>query len=430
MVNVESQNFAPLRDFIFLVALPNLRGKMTTVEQAEQMILAQARDYGTEQVPFDKGMGRVLAEAIVCDRDLPAYDRVSMDGIAISYTAFADGLKVFRIKATQAAGDIPIEIDTPDKCIEIMTGAALPPSTDTIVRYEDLLIQHGTATIIIENIRKGQNIHYRGVDRKQNELVAPAGVYIGADIVSIAATVGKTELTVKKLPRVVVISTGDELVEVAATPSPYQIRRSNNHTLKAALEAFAIDAAMLHLPDEPAAIEEKITLCLETYDVLLLSGGISMGKYDHLPKALEKTGVRQLFHKVEQRPGKPFWFGVDKAGVLVFAFPGNPVSSFMCLHRYFIPWLQHSLGVAETNITYALLTEDVAFTPALQYFMQVKLSCNERGQLTATPIQGNGSGDLANLIDSNAFLELPLAVTHFKKGAIYRAWPFKKVVGF
>ena len=398
---------------------------MITVRQAENIILSQSRDYGRELVPFERALGRVLAEDIICDRDLPAYNRVSMDGIAISYEAFAGGTRTFTIKGTQAAGDTPIQIDASTECIEIMTGAALPETTDTILRYEDLAIENGTATVTIENIKRGQNIHYKGKDRKQNEVAAPANIWVDPAIISIAATVGKTQLMVKKLPRVVIISTGDELVEIEDTPSPYQIRRSNNYTIKAALKQFNIQADMLHLPDEPGTITQIVSHCLANYDVLLLSGGISMGKYDHLPKVLNNIGVQQLFHKVQQRPGKPFWFGADNGGALVFAFPGNPVSAFLCLHRYFIPWLQQAMGSVKHNKQYAVLSEDVDFPPALQYFMQVRVEGNEQGQLMATPAQGNGSGDLANLIESNAFLELPLEITNFKKGDVFRVWRFK-----
>ena len=402
---------------------------MTTVQQAEQIILSLAKNYGDEQVRIHNALGRMLAENILCDRDLPAFDRVSMDGIAIRYQAFADGCRTFRIKATQAAGDIPVEIGSAEGCIEIMTGAALPGSADTIIRYEDLIIENGTATISIETISKGQNVHYKGKDKKQNEVAANAGILIDPAVIGIAATMGKAEILVKKLPSVVIISTGDELVEIDEIPSPFQIRRSNSDTLKAVLQQFGIEAQLLHIQDEPVSMEQKLLHCLAHFDVLLLSGGISMGKYDYLPMVLDKIGVEQLFHKVEQRPGKPFWFGRHNGNSLVFAFPGNPVSSFLCLHRYFLPWLERSMDIKDETIIYALLDRDVTFTPPLQYFMQVRLSGNELGQIMATPVEGNGSGDLANLISANAFLELPMEMVNFNKGEVYRAWPFKKIFG-
>ena len=181
---------------------------------------------------------------------------------------------------------------------------------------------------------------------------------------------------------------------------------------------------MIHIPDDPEVTKEKIAFCLQNFDVMLLSGGISMGKFDFVPKALEAMQVQQLFHKVEQRPGKPFWFGKHGNGTLIFAFPGNPVATFMCLHRYFLPWLNASQGLIDKPPVYAVLGQDFIFTPALQYFLQVKLSYNTQGQILATPIEGNGSGDFANLADIDASMELPMQRDEFKRGEVFRIWNF------
>ncbi|MBI5914234.1 MAG: molybdopterin molybdotransferase MoeA, partial [Bacteroidetes bacterium] len=226
------------------------------------------------------------------------------------------------------------------------------------------------------------------------------------------------------LPRVAILSTGDELVEVGEVPLPHQIRKSNVHTLAALLGQWGLAADLLHLPDDLAAIETALADCLENSDVLLLSGGVSMGKFDHLPAALKNLCVRQLFHKVSQRPGKPFWFGRSER-TMVFAFPGNPVSSFMCVHRYFQPWLRASQGLQPFDYQYAALAGDYFFKPDLTYFLQVKLTCEADGRLLATPITGQGSGDLANLTDTDAFLELPLERQDFKKGESFPVWIYR-----
>lgn len=396
---------------------------MITVQEAEKIVLSCIKDYGREQLPFMSAPGRVLAEDMVADRDLPPYDRATMDGIAISAADFDKGLRSFRVKATQAAGEAPIDISAPGECIEIMTGAAVSPTTDTVIRYEDIVLQAGTATITAGTITRGQNIHIKGKDRKGGETVVPAPQYISPALISMAASLGLSTLTVKKLPRVMIISSGDELVEVDQTPSPYQIRRSNNYTLKAILQQHAITADMLHIPDDPVVTRVKVAECLQRYDVIILSGGVSMGKFDYIPQALESLAVAPLFYKVQQRPGKPFWFGRHTGGTLVFALPGNPVSGFMCIHRYFLPWLQASLGLAIPP-QYAVLAGDFSFAPKLQYFLQVKLSANEQGQLTGTPVAGNGSGDFANLAGTDAFMELPAERDNFRKGEVFRIWRF------
>ena len=400
---------------------------MITVQEAEDIILSQVRDYGTEELPFESALGRVLAENIICDRDLPAYDRITMDGIAVNYKAVEEGITSFKVKATQAAGDDPIQIEDLTECIEIMTGAALPVSTDTVIPYEQITIENGVAILASTTIKKRQNIHYKGRDRKENDIATNANTLIDASVINIAATVGKATLLVKTQPRILIVSTGNELVEVDETPGPYQLRRSNSFSIQAVLQQYALYADMLHLPDEPFTIENEISQALEEYDVLIFSGGVSAGKFDHVPKVLEEVGVHQLFHKIRQRPGKPFWFGAHDNGQLVFAFPGNPVSAFMCLHRYFLPWYRKTTGMTETRKIFAVLNEDLTFTPQLQFYMQVRLEFNDLGQVVATPLQGNGSGDLANLLESDAFMELPSDRNEFKKGDVYRVWPFKNI---
>ncbi|WP_374949318.1 molybdopterin molybdotransferase MoeA [Mucilaginibacter sp.] len=392
---------------------------MITVEQAEQIILAQIEDYGTEEVPFEQALGRVLAKDFLADRDLPPFNRVTMDGIAIKYSDIVDGVNTFRIAATQAAGDEPIAIETNNECIEIMTGAALSGDLDTVIRYEDVEITNGNARLLTNDIKQGQNIHLKGKDKELGNVVASSGQLVTPAIISLAASVGAVLLTVKKLPRVMIISSGDELVDVNDTPSDYQIRRSNSYTIKAALKNHGLDADTIHIPDDPEVTKTQIQNCLQNYDVLLLSGGISMGKFDYIPQALEDLQVNKLFHKVQQRPGKPFWFGKHAKGAVVFAFPGNPVATFMCLHRYFLSWLHATLGLPKQTAIYAQLITDFNFAPPLTYFLQVKLSYSQQAVLQAQPIEGNGSGDFANLADTDAFIELPANRNEFKKGEVF-----------
>lgn len=396
---------------------------MVSVEEAEKIILGQIRDFGKEHISFEQAHGRVLADALTADRDLPPFNRVAMDGIAIRYEAFEQGRRTFRVAATQAAGDSPFEIKSFADCIEIMTGASLSPSTDTVIRYEDISLQDGVATVLLDDLTKGQNIHLQGKDKKSGEVVAAPNQVIGPALVGMVAAIGKTSLPVKVLPRIVIISTGDELVDIHQTPLPFQIRRSNNYTIQAALQKYKVQADLRHIPDNIALIRKELEECLRQYDVVLLSGGISMGKFDYVPQVLEDLLVEKLFHKVHQRPGKPFWLGKHANGAVVFALPGNPASTFMCFRRYVLPWLESSLGIATTAM-YAVLERDITFNPPLQYFLQVQLRYSENGQVLAMPLEGNGSGDFANLVEANAFMELPKTQSIFKAGEVFRIWPF------
>jgi len=400
---------------------------MVRVEEAEGIILGQKKDFGSESISFESAMGRVLAEAIMADRDLPAFNRVTMDGIAIDFEAFKNGQRIFSIKSIQAAGENPIEIDNPGQCIEIMTGAVLPGSTNTIIPYEEIEINDGVVSLRTATVLPNQHIHSRGKDKKQYDVLVEEGQFITPTVISIAATVGKTILMVKKLPAVVIISTGDELIPMNETPTPFQLRRSNNYTLRSALSEYCLHAEMLHLPDQADIIAEQLRECLKVHDIILLSGGVSMGKFDFVPPVLESLGVKKLFHKVQQRPGKPFWFGKDPGGTRVFAFPGNPVSTFVCFYRYFLPWLKASWNVKQAR-SFAILDRDFTFKPALQYFLPVKLSINEKAELLGTPFEGNGSGDFANLMQTDAFMEMPLERDEFKKGEVFPIWTFKQIL--
>ena len=306
-----------------------------------------------------------------------------------------------------------------------MTGAVLPNNTDTIIRYEDLEITDTLAILGSKVVKKGQNVHLKGTDKKENDIVVTAGRVIDAAVIGIAATVGATTLLVKKQPEIIIISTGNELVEITETPSPYQIRSSNSHTIKALLKLQTINATCLHIDDDLDTTIKTIKDCLDKYDIILLSGGISMGKFDFVPQALEVCGVHKFFHKVQQRPGKPFWFGKHNDGAVVFALPGNPVSVFLCMIRYVLPWLYNNTGRQALPNLHALLGVDVHFKPSLQYFVQVKVNVNNKGQLVATPLEGNGSGDFSNILDTNAFMELPVGKETYTRGDVYRIWQFK-----
>ena len=263
-----------------------------------------------------------------------------------------------------------------------MTGAILPANTDTVIRYEDLEIKDGKATFLLDELKEGKNVHRKGEDCSQGDLLVQAGVKISPAEIGIAATIGKTHLQVAEIPKAVIISTGDELVDVHETPLEHQIRKSNVHQLKATLEQWGIQSTLEHLPDEKQAILKQLEKLLSEFKIIVMSGGVSKGKYDFIPEALEQLGVKKLFHRVKQRPGKPFWFGVSPSGTRVFALPGNPVSTFMCAHRYIHSWLKESLGT-EQKLPFAVLVEDYYFKPDLTYYLQVKLDYQNDGRILA-----------------------------------------------
>ena len=402
---------------------------MISVKEALQTVLNSTQDFGTEtsaeKIPFIKSVGRILKEEIVADRDFPPFNRVSMDGIAIDYTSFKKGQRTFNIEGIQAAGSEQITLQNNENCIEVMTGAVLPNNSNTVIRYEDVSLENGIATIITDAIvNEEQNIHVKGKDGKVGDVLVEENTIISAAEIGVLATVGKSFVKVAKQPKVMIISTGDELVGVNEFPLEYQIRRSNVFTLVSLLERLNISSETAHITDDKPVLKSKINRYLQEYDVLLFSGAVSKGKYDFLPEVFNELGVEKLFHKVAQRPGKPFFYGKTDS-CKVFGFPGNPISTFVNCLVYFYPWYYKSAGVEIKEET-AILGEDISFKPNLVYFLQVKLE-SENGELIAFPISGNGSGDLASLVKTDAFIELPNDKIEFKKGEVFKIIRYRKL---
>lgn len=395
---------------------------MVSVEEASKIIASHLNPLGSDEVPIVQATGRILAEDIVADRDLPPFDRVAMDGVAFSLNAFGPEV-VLQLEGIQAAGAPRQQLRQKNGCIEVMTGAVLPSGADLVVRYEDVFIENGKARIRLKEVSGGMNIHARGADAKKGQLLLKPGLRITSAEVAIMASVGKVNVRVYSFPKAAILSTGDELVEIDATPLPHQIRRSNAYALQAAMHEIGWGSDSFHIGDNLPEIQERLRHVFEHYQVVILSGGVSKGKFDYIPTVLTEFGVRKHFHHISQRPGKPIWFGTTEDRKVVFALPGNPVSTFLCFHRYIKPWLMQCAGMVE-RIQQAILTEDVQFDPELTYFLQVRV-CQENGLLTGTPIPGGGSGDFVNLKEVDGFLELPLNRSEFRAGEVFPFIPFR-----
>jgi molybdopterin molybdotransferase len=312
-----------------------------------------------------------------------------------------------------------------EDCFEVMTGAICPNGIDTVIPYENIEIIDGNAQIITP-VSKGRNIHIKGFDKMEGDVLIPKGRKISTAEIGIIATVGKAKIRVKKLPRVAILSTGNELVEVEKIPEDYQIRKSNVWALQCDLSQLEIKADRFHLPDVKEQIHSHLKDIIKNYDVVLLSGGVSKGKLDFIPEVMEELSIEKVFHRVKQRPGKPFWFGKYQDKVQFFAFPGNPVSTYSNFHRYFVPWLHRSLQM-ETKALFSLkLADEFNFDLPLTYFLQVKLVQGENGP-EALPIKGKGSGDLANLLETDGFLIIPEEVNHCPIGSEFEYISFRNV---
>jgi molybdopterin molybdotransferase len=225
------------------------------------------------------------------------------------------------------------------------------------------------------------------------------------------------------LPAIRVISTGNELVPAGEAIEPHQIRLSNGPALIAMLEQHGFaDCEHDHILDDPESLKLRIGEHLDHADVLVLSGGVSMGKADYLPDVLDALGVKVVFHKISQRPGKPMWFGIGPAGQAVFALPGNPVSTLVCCRQYVIPALNAAAGLRESLPDFANLAQDVAFEPKLTCFLPARIVSSVGGPLLAMPVHTNTSGDFTALSGTDGYVELPIEQTNFPTGTPLRLY--------
>ena len=390
---------------------------MLTTAEALDRILAAMPELPAEAVDLTLAAGRVLRQVVVAERDQPPFDRVMMDGIAISHSDFAGGQRRFDIQCTQMAGDAAAEL-MPGHCIEIMTGASLPANADCIIPVERIATNDGVATLEeAYEPRAQQFIHRRASDHAAGSHLLGPGKRIAPADVAVIASAGLASVEVSRLPVIRVISTGNELVAAGAPIKPHQIRLSNGPAIQTLLLQHGYsDCAHDHLVDERDVLRERIAGHLRKADVLILSGGVSMGKADYVPEVLAELGVRVNFHRISQRPGKPMWFGTAPGGKAVFALPGNPVSALVCCRQYVIPALSKASAAHSRPPEFAALTSDVTFEPALTCFQPVRLVSSAAGEVLAMPVKTNTSGDFTALSGTDGYVELALDESQFPAG--------------
>ena len=398
---------------------------MLTVEEASRHILDTIEPSPAETVALADSAGRVLRQSVVAERDQPPFDRVMMDGIALRFDEFAAGTRTFAVQSTQHAGD-PRQTLEAGKAIEIMTGASLPEHADLVVPVERITVnEHGAHVEANYEARRRQFVHARGSDhRAGTELLRP-GTRVTPMDVAILASAGLAEVDVAAEPTIRVISTGNELVPAGQAIADHQVRLSNGPALVAMLAAAGYaNAGHEHLADDPKQLAQRIAQHLEEADVLVLSGGVSMGKADFVPGVLKDLGVEVVFHKISQRPGKPMWFGKGKNGQRVFALPGNPVSTLVCCRQYVLPALKALDGEAAPRPVFASLTQAVTFKPKLTNFLPVKIVSNATAQLLAMPSPTNTSGDFAALSGTAGYVVLDRDQAEFPAGTVvpFVAW--------
>ncbi len=389
---------------------------MISVSSAEKIILESLKPFPYVVKPLQESFGAVLREDILADRPLPAFNKSLMDGIAIRFKSWQRGVRAYDLKGIQPAGKPALTIRRENECVEIMTGAVLPSGLDCVIPIEFVTIKAKKAFIKNHlSVKKLQFIHQEGKDHRKGDLLLQKGYVLTPPRIGIAASVGRDRIRLSAKPKIAIISTGDELVDVAKKPKLYQTRISNSYALKSAFDLTNLfDSDIFHLRDNKKEMYRKLKTLIGSYDVLVLSGGVSMGKFDYVPQVLKQLGVKTLFHKVTQKPGKPFWFGMYKEKKPVFALPGNPVSTIVCAYRYVLPALRQALGL-KIRMEYVSVQVPPQSHKHLTIFLPVRV---KNSQLKIVSL--NNSGDFASLADTDGFIEV--AANNNKR--VYKFFPW------
>jgi molybdopterin molybdotransferase len=395
---------------------------MLTPAEAQDLIGQNLASLPVESLPLAQCAGAVLRENIYAERDQPPFDRVAMDGIALASRSLDADVRAFRIQGMQPAGDPPQALEDAGACIEVMTGAVLPGGCDAVIPVEQIRICDGEAHLAADlAVAPWQNIHRRATDTRAGTLLLNAGVRLDAPDIAIAASAGMARIRVASQPSLAVISTGNELIEPGEPVLPHQVRRSNAYAIVAALKRQGFGrVADDHVRDDLQELAARLEFHLDTHDVLVLSGGVSMGRLDLVPRALADLKVRTIFHKVAQRPGLPLWFGVATSGAAVFALPGNPVSTLVCVARYVMPALFAMMGATPREPRKIALGAPITVKQPLAFFMPVRIETDDSGRAWAMPRPTNGSGDFTALAGTDGFAELPPGPNTYPKGFVTR----------
>jgi molybdopterin molybdotransferase len=384
--------------------------KLVSIEEARARVLAEAAPLSVESRPLGEALGAVLAEEIVAPHSVPPFDNSAMDGFALRAAdvvdATVDSPAVLVITETIPAGHLASHRLGPGEAAKIMTGAPLPEGADAVVQSESTR-EENDHVLVLEPVRPGRNIRRAGEDVARGDRVLAAGAVFGPAEIGLTASLGLPFVQVHRRPRVAVISTGSELVEVDQPLGPGQIRNSNSYSLRAQCLQLGIQATALGIvPDDYAATRELIEQGL-AYDVLLTSGGVSVGQFDFVKEVQEELGVERRLWGVAMKPGKPLAFGV-RGSTLVFGLPGNPVSAMVSFELFVRPAILRLMGYRKTTRpSYrAVIAEDVANLDGRMYVVRVR-AWREGSTWHVSSTGAQGSGILRSMVGANGLAFIP-----------------------
>ncbi|MBI2340936.1 MAG: molybdopterin molybdotransferase MoeA [Deltaproteobacteria bacterium] len=396
---------------------------MISFEEAKKLLgerLRQLPATDGQTIPLSEALGRVTAEPILAPISVPLFDNSAMDGFALrsadTINASPDKPLTLTLAGETKAGDPPIDLHSPQAAIRIMTGAPIPLHANAVIKKEETAENAGTIQIV-RAVEPGENIRKKGEDFKTGDKATPAGTKITPGVAGLFASLGIHNVAVKPRPRVSIIATGHELVSSIEALKPGKILESNSVMLKAALAEIGISPNRnAVIEDDPTLIHGRLVAALEDSDIIIVTGGVSVGDYDHTRTVLNELGVIQLFWKVAQKPGKPLFVGT-LGEKLVFGLPGNPYAVFVCFYLYIRPALLTLMGDPRPELKRGQLKLSRKFLKkdARTHFLKGK-TVEKNGESLAEPLKGQGSHLLGAMAEADILICVPADATEMKEG--------------
>ena len=405
---------------------------MLDYEDARALVFENVIPLEKCMCPLTEAQGLALSEDILAPHGMPLFDNSAVDGYAVQAADLADASRENPVRLEKrgyiSAGDTGEEQIVSGQCVQIATGAPLPPGADTTVMKEDIELD-ASHVRFFQGIPKTENVRYYGEDIAEGQTVIGSGTVIGPAQMAVLATFGFAEVPVRRIPKISIVSTGSELVDVEQTPQAGQIRESNRYMLAGMVKQESCELVKMSMvPDIPEILKQEFEEALQA-DVALISGGMSVGDKDFAKPLLKEMGVEEIFWKIKFKPGKPLFFG-RRGKTLVFGLPGNPASSYVLFEEFVRPALRQMMGrrILEEGIVKARLDEAILKTYKRLHFMRGQLY-EKNGEYHVRPLDFQGSHSISSLVESNALIRVEANSPSLPKGCHVSVRPLQNEIG-